>query len=107
MSSKKSKKNIKSIEPRAHWFFNKFVLVFMVFLIWVSFFDNNNLYDQYKMNATIHGLETEIDTYQQNLEIIKQEEKDLADNIEKLAREKYKFGAPNEDIFIIEPKKDK
>lgn len=105
MSSKKSKKSNTSGDNFRNWYLSKYALAFFAFVIWVSFFDNNNLLEQRKMSRAIEKLENEIADYQVKLEDIKQEEKDLADNIEKLAREKYKFGAPNEDIFVIEPKK--
>jgi cell division protein FtsB len=100
MSSKKSTSNWSGL------LVNKYFLALMAFLVWVCFFDNHNLLEQRKMSAAIDKLEGQIEGYEGKLENIIQEEKDLADNIEKLAREKYKFGAPNEDIFIIEPKKE-
>jgi len=106
MSSKSSKKNKQKPIPSRNWFFNKYALSLIAFIIWVSFFDNHNILEQRKMTSNIKQLEEEIHGYQSKLGEIKQEEEDLANNIEKLAREKYKFGAPNEDIFIIEPKKE-
>lgn len=107
MSSKKSKTAPIYESKFRTWFFNKYTMAFFAFVLWVCFFDNNNLLEQHKMSRAIDKLEYEITDYQVKLEDIKEEEKDLADNIEKLAREKYKFGAPNEDIFVIEPKKNK
>ncbi len=105
MSSKKSPKRLKDLRVSSDWFFNKYVMTASIFLVWISFFDNHNLKEQREMDKTINRMEAQIEDYKSKFEDIRAEEQDLAHNIEKLAREKYKFGAANEDIFIIEPKK--
>ncbi len=104
MSSTKSGKS-KARVFQTSWVLNKFVLTFLAFVVWISFFDHSNLRSQHKMSQTLDEMEAKISHYRDKLQVVKQEHKDLANNIEKLAREKYNFGASNEDIFIIEPQK--
>jgi len=104
MSSSKARKSKKKAF-NSSLIFNKYVLTLVAFIVWISFFDHSNLRSQQKMSETLQEMEAKVSHYQDKLHVVKQEHKDLADNIEKLAREKYNFGAPNEDIFIIEPEK--
>jgi len=81
---------------------NKYTLTLSIFVIWVCFFDNHNWVKQQKVQKAIEGLEQQKEDYIVKLEDARKQEKDLSSNMEKLAREKYNFAHPNEDVFIIE-----
>ena len=83
---------------------NKFVLVTVVLLVWVAFFDSNNWIKQDKLKSEIEDLE-EQKTYYLN-EIHKDSVAlfDLTNNQEtqeKFAREKYLMKKENEDVIVI------
>jgi len=110
-----SKKKSKKSNPKAKtgnrftklkWI-NKYTLTLTVFAIWVSFFDNHNLIKQNKAQKAIEGLEQQKEDYLVKLEHAQKQKKDLSTNMEKLAREKYNFAHPNEDVFIIESENKK
>lgn len=83
---------------------NKFTLAFMIFVGWIVFFDQNNLFDRVQNLNQLHQLEKDKAYY---LEKIKQDSIKLIElktdkeNLEKFAREQYLMKKKNEDIFII------
>lgn len=86
----------------AHSIFkNKKILVFSVFIIWIGFFDSKNLMVQFRLSKRIGELKQEMKEYDSMYNTIKKEHKDLTENIEKFAREKYYMHRENEEVFII------
>ena len=83
---------------------NKFVLVTLALLIWVTFFDSNNWIKQARLQSEINDLEEQKEYY---LKEIKKDSIALFDlnnnteNQEKFAREKYLMKKENEDIIVI------
>lgn len=84
--------------------FNKYFLTSLVFLVFLFFFDTNNLLTQIRLSMELNKLEKTREFY------LKEIEQDLKDteslmtnqkNLEKFAREKYYMKRPNEDIFVI------
>lgn len=82
-------------------FKNKKILVFSVFIIWIGFFDSKNLMVQFRLSKRIGELKQEMKEYDSMYNTIKKEHKDLTENIEKFAREKYYMHRENEEVFII------
>ncbi|MBT8393961.1 MAG: septum formation initiator family protein [Bacteroidia bacterium] len=85
-------------------FKNIFVLIFVVFAVWMLFFDTNSLLTHLELNNEIDDLENEKDYYQREIKKDKKEIKKLSDSdgLEKFAREKYYMKKENEEIYIIE-----
>lgn len=85
--------------------FNNFYILFgTIFVLWMLFFDSNDMYDQYLLNKKISQLEADKDYYQQNIGELRKEMKELQTSpkqLEKFAREKYKMKKPKEDVFVI------
>jgi cell division protein DivIC len=83
---------------------NKYILAATIFLLWIIFFDNNNLLDRAKQLKHLHQLEKDRKYY---LERIENETKRLnelktnRENLEKFAREQYLMKKKNEEIFVI------
>ncbi len=73
----------------------------MFFAIWMLVFDNANFFTQWKLNAALERLEADKQFYTEQIEKVKQQQKDFDSNIEKFAREKYFMQKDNEDVFII------
>lgn len=91
-------KNLKSL------LLNKYTIVFMVFAVFVTFFDEHNLIQRWKTNQKIYRMEKELKFYKEEIQSTKQKKNELEssdENLEKFAREHYLLKKENEDIFII------
>ncbi len=86
------------------YFKNKFVLVTIAFIVWISFFDHNNIISQVKRLRGLKILKQQKEYYIDEIEKNKMESNALkfdTASLERLAREKYLMKRDNEDIFII------
>lgn len=84
---------------------NFYLVTSAIFLIWMLFFDGNDLINQFQLYQKMKELEQEKRFYQKNIERIEKEHKALEENpelLEKLAREKYLLKKSNEDVYIVE-----
>jgi len=84
---------------------NFYLITSAIFLIWMLFFDGNDLINQFQLYQKMKELEQEKRFYQKNIERIEKEYKALEENpelLEKLAREKYLLKKKNEDVYIVE-----
>jgi cell division protein FtsB len=89
---------------------NKFFLVTVVFIVWMFFFDKNDLYTQYEQRQQLRKLEQERDFYTKETAQVTKELDELSSNpakLEKFAREKYLMKKANEDVFVIVKEKKK
>jgi cell division protein FtsB len=84
------------------FFFDKYYLVISLFLLWLAFFDKNNLWSQYRLQQTYKKLEKDKVFFKTKLEALKVEKIDMANDKEKFAREEYFMKAADEDVFVIE-----
>ena len=83
---------------------NKYLLTIISLLIWVVFFDKNDLSTQVKLGQQIKQLENEKQYYSNEISVITADTKELTTKpktLEKFAREKYLMKRNNEDIFVI------
>jgi cell division protein FtsB len=91
-------------------FKNKYFLVSTAFLVWMVFFDRNDLFSQYEYHQQVSKLQQEQDFYQKETAKVHQDLDELTTNkekLEKFAREKYLMKKDNEDVFVIvKEKKD-
>lgn len=84
---------------------NKYLIVFVVFVIAMTTTEEHNAFQRIENARTIKKLEKELAFYKnKSAENKKRLEQLKADKeqIEKFARERYRMHAPNEDIFIVE-----
>jgi len=87
-----------------NFFKNKYILTLLSFLIFLLFFDRNNLISQYKMRAELKKLKTQKKFYVDEIKKDKEKLRELRTNpktLEKFAREKYLMKKENEEIFVI------
>jgi cell division protein FtsB len=93
-----------------HLFRNKYFVVTLAFVVWMIFFDKNDLFSQYQYHSQLSKLKHERDFYQKETAKVHQELDELTSNkqeLEKFAREKYLMKKDNEDVFVIvKSKKD-
>jgi cell division protein FtsB len=89
---------------------NKFFLVSLAFLVWMIFFDKNDLFSQYQYHQQVNKLKQERNFYQKETAKVAKDLDELTSNpqkLEKFAREKYLMKKSNEDVFVIvQPKKE-
>lgn len=89
------------------WMTNKYLLATGFFVVWLMFFDHNDLLLQYKRNRELREVREKADYYRQKITDTRKEVEALrinAASLEKVAREKYMMKKDNEDLFIIEEK---
>ena len=85
-------------------FKNKYFIVGFLFLIWISFLDENNLVSLNQQintleekQAIIESLKNQIKEIEDKLELLNNDQKEL----EKFARENFFMKKENEDIILI------
>ena len=84
----------------------RYAITLGVFVLWMIFFDQNNMIEQYKLRSQLKDLKDEKEYYLQEMAKAQQEYDELFTNqesLEKFAREKYLMKRENEDIFVIVP----
>nr|WP_294789827.1 septum formation initiator family protein [uncultured Mucilaginibacter sp.] len=85
-------------------FKNKFFLVTVAFVVWMTFFDKNDLLSQYQYHQQVTKLEEERDFYKEETDKVSKDLEELTSNpqqLEKFAREKYLMRKDNEDVFVV------
>lgn len=83
---------------------NKFVLASLFFIVWLVFFDQNNLIDRVIAMNRYRSMEKQRDYYIEKIKTDSRKLKELRtdrENLEKFAREQYYMKRDNEDIFIV------
>jgi cell division protein FtsB len=83
---------------------NKYLIVFVTFAVFITFFDNHNLIHRWQRDRKIKEMQKEVRFYQNEIKTDKEKENELQsnkENLEKFAREHYYMKKQNEDIFII------
>lgn len=83
---------------------NVYFVILIFFLIWMIFFDANNLFYQYKLSSKVNTLENQMEYYNSEITDVEELKEELFStdaNKEKFAREKYYMKKDNEDVFII------
>lgn len=86
---------------------NFYVVTATLFLVWLAFFDSNDLVSRFRLSSKIHSLEREKAYYIEKIAEVQNDRAELMTNevlLEKFAREKYLMKRKTEDIFIIEEK---
>ena len=83
---------------------NKFFLVTVAFVVWMIFFDKNDLLSQYQYHQQVSKLKQERNFYKAETDKVTKDLDELTSNpakLEKFAREKYLMKKDNEDVFVI------
>lgn len=83
---------------------NKFFFTFLIFGVWMLFFDNNNFIHQYSLRSSLEDLEMEKEYYLSEIEKDKKATEELMTDtltLEKFGREQYLMKREHEDIYLI------
>ncbi len=84
--------------------------VFLVIILYFLFGGDYNIYNLWKYRQKEKDLRSEIQTIDKEREQLTTEIEMLKNDssyIEKIAREEFKMGKPNEKIYIVKSKNDK
>lgn len=84
---------------------NKYLLSALAFLVWMIFFDKDDLLVQHQRSNELHELEKSKVYFQNEIDKERKFSQELKTNpaaIEKFAREKYLMTKEGEDLFIIQ-----
>ncbi len=97
---------LKSLQHKK-WFkivSNKYVLILLIFIVWMFWFDGNSLLIHRELNGDIDKLKGNQEHFENKIKEDQDQIKKLEDKegIERFAREEYLMKKPDEDIYIIE-----
>jgi cell division protein FtsB len=83
-----------------------YVTIFVLFFVWLSFFDNNNLLKKWKIRDENKSLASKNQMTEANIkryeETIRLFSTGNVEDIEKFARENFLMKAPDEDVFLFD-----
>jgi len=83
---------------------NKYVIAVLFFVVWMVFFDQNNMIERIKAIRQLHQLRHDKAYYQEKIKSDTRKLQELRtnrENLEKFAREQYFMKKDNEDIFVV------
>lgn len=85
-------------------FKNIYFLIFIVFSVWMLFFDSNSWFFHNDLNNEIDDIQEEKEYYKKEIDKDSKEIKKLSteEGIEKFGRENYHMKKENEEIYLIE-----
>ncbi|HEX8059433.1 MAG TPA: septum formation initiator family protein [Cyclobacteriaceae bacterium] len=91
----------KKLPPAAR---NFYVVCGLLFFVWMTFLDSNDLVTRFRMSSKLSDLEAEKEYYNQKIIEVEKDRNELMTNkelLEKFAREKYLMHKETEDVFVI------
>jgi cell division protein FtsB len=87
---------------------NKYLITTIALIVWIGFFDKNDVRTQIEFKKEVKRLEEERKYYANEIRSITSDLRELNTNpktLEKFAREKYYMKRDNEEIFVLVEKK--
>jgi len=88
---------------------NKYLITFVVFLVWIFFIDTFDIITQVRMNNEFKQLKEQQEFYKTEIEKDSIKVYNLNNNPEeqeRFARERFLMKKDNEDVFIVRDKKE-
>ena len=86
------------------WLKNRYAFTSIAFIIWMLFFDTNDVFMLYKLKSELTTIATEKEYFDKRIKETKSDLDNLLndnDKLEKFAREKYLMKNDDEEIFVI------
>ncbi|MEL7021410.1 MAG: hypothetical protein AAGK47_07380 [Bacteroidota bacterium] len=81
---------------------NRYYITLVLFFGWLIFFDRHDFFTQWELQKTLETLQFDKVYYQEQIQQVRTERRDIESNQEKFAREKYYMRKSNEDVFVIQ-----
>ncbi len=97
---------MKLIHPILRFLRNKYFLTLTSFVVWMLFFDRNDLFSQLEDRRQLREMKASKEFFKKQIAENRNFSKDLQFNaaaIEKFTRERYLMKRDNEDLFLIKP----
>ena len=91
--------------PAGKVLLNKYFLVGFFFLVWICFFDTNNVGQMIRSRVTLRRQQRQIEFYKREISQMERKLEQLKserDSLEKFAREEYFYHQDGEDVYVIE-----
>ncbi len=88
---------------------NKYLIAAVAFTVWMLFFDRHDVATQYSYYSQLKALKAEKVFYTTEIDRVTKTVEDLNTNpqeLQRLARERYKMKKENEDVFVIIERKE-
>jgi cell division protein FtsB len=88
---------------------NKYIMTFLVFFVWMLFFDKNDLLTQISHRNNLNQMNQDKNYFIEEIKRNQAIMHDLETNpeaLERFAREKYYMKKADEDIFVVTTKSD-
>lgn len=88
-------------------FRNKYLIATVFFVVWMLFFDHNNLFLHFQYRKELHELSDSKKYYKEQIEKTRKDVEQIKTNphwMEKVAREQYLMKKEGEDVYIIREK---
>ena len=101
------------IKARYRWFrqrplgkvlLNKYFIVGLIFLVWICFFDTNNVWQMLRSRRTLRSQRQQIEFYEREIQKMDRKLEQLQserDSLEKFAREEYYYLQDGEEVYVI------
>lgn len=89
---------------------NKYILTFLGFLVWMSFFDRNDFITTWEYRSRLSTLQQDKAYYEEKIRENKAYLNELRtnrQNMEKYGRERYFMKRDNEEVFVILDRRSK
>jgi cell division protein DivIC len=83
---------------------NKYAVAIILFLVYIIFFDDNNLVAHHRNKLRLKALKEQRVSYREKIETDKKKQEELrsgSKNLEKYAREQFYMTKPDEDLFLV------
>ena len=83
---------------------NFFFITGITFLVWMLFFDTNDLISQFQLRSKVKDLEDKKKYYSEKIQEVRKDRAELMSNpqlLEKFAREKYLMKRKSEEVYIV------
>lgn len=87
---------------------NKYVIASLLFIAWMTFFDNNDLFRHLRHQRILNELNRDKRELTVRIDEVKRQMTELQshDLLEKFAREQYYFKKENEEVFVVVPNEE-
>ncbi|MCX6285847.1 MAG: septum formation initiator family protein [Bacteroidetes bacterium] len=85
-------------------FINKYFLITVAFIVWMVFFDSNNVFTRAKLRDKLDDLQQEKHFYMDEIQkdsILTHKLLTDSTELERFAREKYMMKKDNEDLYLV------
>ncbi|MDD4847598.1 MAG: septum formation initiator family protein [Bacteroidales bacterium] len=94
-------------EKKSRWYLNKYLIAFVIFAVWMVFFDNNSMIHQLELKKKLTELQNDTTHYQEETRRFQSMTQSLNTDIEileKLGREEYRMKRDDEVVYLIQKK---